>query len=246
MWKVSYDFLKPSDKFFLIFPNGWVPLYVVSEDIPFEYIYDPISDGGLQPLQPSSTTNAIIGLTFEGPNLFGSKYITGNPNDVFKVEYSNHMYQIFFGVAPSYVRVFRSLPQNVNQGNLDISSWNSNYFQFGFIDGYTSPFDNPSPITETAIPYGLDIGFTLVNPTPLTLYPLFKFIVNRVVVSPITNVDIVYDMFIKGAKKLVVGGMSPYPTNLATTYGVTPINPSDIINSSESDAKKVIQSSLKG
>ncbi len=240
--------LKPSDKFFLVFPQGYVPLQVVDTDIPFEFIYDPITDGALtSPLPASPQGNGITGLTIQSDVLFGSKYITGNPNNVLKVDKTDNMYQIFFGVAPSYTRVYLYEPANVAQGRLDVAAWNSTYNQFGFIDGYTSPFNSPSPYAQLAIPYGMEVAFGLVNPTTVPIAPLFKFIVNRMVVSKITNENIVYDMFISNnTKRLIVGGASSYTINDNNTYGVTPIPPQSILNASKDDALNIIKGDING
>jgi len=238
--------LKPSDKFFLVFPQGYVPLVVVDSDIPYSFIYDPVTEGALQsPLAASPQGNGITSLTIAADVLFGSRYITGNPNDVFKVDKANNLLQLFFGVAPSYTRVYIYQPANVAQGRLDVATWNSSYNQFGFIDGYQSPLNNPSPYTQIAVPYGLEVAFGLVNPTTVPISPLFRFVVNRMIVNKITNTEIVYDMFTReNTKKLIVGGASSYTINEYNTYGVTPINPSLVLNSTKDEALKVIKEGI--
>ncbi|MEM3290442.1 MAG: hypothetical protein QW046_02900 [Candidatus Micrarchaeaceae archaeon] len=239
--------LKPGDRFFLVYPNGFVPLAVTAVDRPFTFIYDPIVEGSLTPIPASSSAvlNGIRPLNNISDQQFGSTYITGNPNNVFTLSNKQRLYQVFFGVSPSYTRVFYYFPATTQQGAMDVGVWSSNYFQFGFIDGFQSPFDDPSPLSEFVVPYGAEPAFTLVNPVTVNIAPLFNFFVNRAVVTLIKDANVVYDMFTSNTKKLVVGGLSSFQTNQDMMYGLTtPINPAQVLGQSQSDAISYLQGVL--
>ncbi len=108
-----------------------------------------------------------------------------NITDVFKIEDTNQIYQVFMGIAPSYLKVgmrlnttsITSLSQSIapSQSFLDLFT----------IDGYASPYDEPSPESEFYVLKPLTIGLTLMNPVTVPINPRLQFFINRLMVEPI-------------------------------------------------------------
>lgn len=176
----------------LVFPDGYVPLRVVRRDPLFYYIYDPVKEGAYAgPVPAATTTDGITNLGWQSPQLFTSKNITGVPPNVLRVTIEDHIYQVFFGVAPSAARVYRNIPAQTSQAQLDIYSWSQSYNMFGWIDGFDSPFYNPSPLSEMILTPELDVAFGIANPLPIPISPLFNFVINRIQVDVVRDADLV-------------------------------------------------------
>jgi len=224
--RIEGHILKPNYLLMLGFPTGWVPLRVIAADPLQYYIYDPIKEGAIPgPIPAASSTDGITGLGFQTPVLFGSKNITGSPPNVFRVTASDELYQLFFGVKPTYTRVYREIPKGVAQSNIDIQTWSSAYNQYGWIDGRESPFRSPSPRSELIIPPEFDVGWGFVNPTPEAISPLFNFVLNRIKVAVILDPELVVKILERKVyvEFNYVGGLSNYSYSFKKYYSITPI-----------------------
>lgn len=89
----------------------------------------------------------------------------------------NVVFQIFYGVAPSYAQIFQRFPSNVDRLNLigarEIGG------KVGAISGFDSPFRNPSALTEFFTLRGTFPAFFGFNPNvdvPGTLIHLNFFV----------------------------------------------------------------------
>jgi hypothetical protein len=156
----------------------------------FSIIYNFYTEQNLAPLSAVNTN--MMGyspyftqvITFPIP----SSYINTNIQDMFKITNNNEIWQIFVGLSPSYLRVVPIQPasgapiyhldQNINPLKT--------FMEIGY-DGFMSPFDNPSNISEAYILSGLNIGFVLQNPVSIPISPVFNFLINRMIVEPITD-----------------------------------------------------------
>jgi hypothetical protein len=130
-------------------------------------------------------------------------------SDVFKIEDANQIYQVFMGIAPSYLRIglrlnttsTTSIEQNIalSQSFLDLFN----------IDGYTSPFNEPSPESEFFVLKPLTVGLTLVNPVSVPINPRLQFFINRLMVEPIPqNIQAAILSNSIPAKKVSIGGVT--------------------------------------
>ena len=224
--RIEDHILKPNYLLMLGFPKGWVPLRITTADPLQYYIYDPVREGAIPgPIPAANSTDGITGLGFLTPVLFGSKNITGNPPNVFRVKEPDELYQLFFGVKPTYTRVYREMPKGVAQANIDIQTWSSSYNQFGWIDGRESPFRSPSPRSEMILPPGFDVGWGFANPTPEPISPLFNFVLNRVRVAVILDPDLVVKILERKVyvEFYYVGGLTGYQYDLKKYYSIEPI-----------------------
>jgi len=111
--------------------------------------------------------------------------------NIFKVDEKDHVYQLFFGVSPSVCRVFPAYPRETEINHLDVGLHTSTYTIFGFIDGFESPVNKPSPRSQIFVPYGPLIGFAFYNYAPYAIKPMMRFIVNRLKVEVIKDPDLI-------------------------------------------------------
>jgi hypothetical protein len=108
-----------------------------------------------------------------------------NIADVFKIEDINQIYQVFMGISPSYLRVgLRLNTTSITTLNQSIAPSQS-FVDLFDIDGFTSPYDEPSPESEFYVLKPLTIGFTLMNPVTIPINPRLQFFINRLMVEPI-------------------------------------------------------------
>lgn len=66
---------------------------------------------------------------------------------ILEPEYSGIVYQIFYGITPSYARLYRQYPSGVDRGSL-VGTRNPGVDPIGYVSGDMSPLLSPSPITE--------------------------------------------------------------------------------------------------
>ncbi len=207
------------------FPDGYIPLRVVQRDMVF-YMYDPLVEGQInEPVPPGNGVNGIDDLGFVPPQRISSQYESGKPFDMFANTKKDMLYQIFWGIAPSAVRVFRNQPATTGQNNLIEYRWSNNYMAFGYVDGFESPIDNPSPNTEIILPPEMDFALGYANPLPYPVNPLLRFVINILKVEVIYDVDLISKM-LDGkvpASFKTVGGLSNVEYQADRIYGIKPI-----------------------
>jgi len=203
--------------------RGYVPLRIAARDKLFYYLYDPIQEGAFSgPVPPSTSINGVTDLGWQSPVLFGSKNISGQPPNVLRVTEYSHLYQVFFGIAPSHARVFINAPSQTGQGELDIYGWGESYNAFGWIDGFDSPLYSPSPASELIIPPEFDVAFGIANPLPVPISPLFNFVINRVQVEVVTDADLVTLMLNRKVyvKYYTLGGLGGFSYDITKYYNI--------------------------
>lgn len=210
--------------------RGYVPLRVTGREF-FEFMYDPIQEGQISANIPADTgigtaaNNGISDLGFQVPLRPGSSFLTGKPYNVLLVNDATHLYQAFYGISPSHLRVFLEAPASTGQRNLDIDRWGSNKAEFGYIDGLMSPLLKPSPDAELIIPPQFDVAFGYGNPGAQTINPLLQFYMNRCQVQVVTDAGLI-DRMLKGQVPVAIktiGGLSTFTYSVPQYYGIEPI-----------------------
>ena len=73
------------------------------------------------------------------------------------------LHQVYYGITPSYARVYRQYPSGVDRGSL-VGTRNPGVDAVGYIDGVLSPYRYPSAITETHIVRGQRPAFYGYHP----------------------------------------------------------------------------------
>jgi len=119
--------------------------------------------------------------------------------------------QIFWGVTPPQARVFIQYPSRVNRGSL-IEIERTITGDVGYIDGYTSPYDNPSPVTEMWTWYNLYPVFNIYNPLSDTMYNVrFNFQVMTYTYEIIKDRNVIKECLTaeRRCRKHTIGGIDP-------------------------------------
>jgi hypothetical protein len=205
------------------FKDGWI-FFRVERRETFPYLYDLFAEipdfagAGRVAMDPGQYVTAKE-----------LKCDTLAATNIFLVKEKHHAYQIFYGVSPSETRVFPAYPVTTEINTLDVGAHLPSYPHFGFIDGFESPLDKPSPRSMLIIPYGPKIGFAFHNPSPNPIKPMMRFIINRLEVSVVKDVDLIMKILDRKIKVTLatIGGIdNPWgtaPSNYLDWWGVLPV-----------------------
>lgn len=198
--------------------EGYVFFRVMAREV-VPLVYDPTQE---------STSSNLVGIaakTFINVQKFGSSNLSST--NIFQVDDAFHVYQAFFGISPSMTRVFINTDAT-NQKQLDEGDWSTNNdFRFGFIDGFMSPLNAPTPESEQFIPKNTQYQFGVYNPYKVPVSPLFNFIINRLQVAVIRDQALI-GRILSGsvtapARLTNVGGLNPPKYSLKGDWAVSPI-----------------------
>jgi len=221
--------LRPNDLAFLNFVGKLIPIRVLGTEF-FNYLYDPVAEGQIAgEVDPSSSVDSAKNVGFVPPQLLKSSIIAAQPVNVLRVNQPSMLYQVFVGVAPSYVRVFLALPSASAQKNLDVVAWSQAYAAAGWFDGFVSPLLNPDPSTEFIVPYGLDPALGYANVLFERVRPLLMFYVNKVQFGVVADIDLVMEMLDRrgrGVRTFMknVGGFTAFTYPFKEVFKITPIS----------------------
>ena len=223
--RLEGSILKPNYLVLLGFSTGYVPLRVMKRQLVF-YMYDPLVEGQISaPVPAGGGATGVSDLGYVAPTRLPSQYISGKPFNVFINTKSDHLYQLYYGISPSGIRVFMNQPAQTGVRNLFEFTWLQSYLAFGYVDGFESPIDQPSPNTEIIVPPNSDFALGYANPLPYPVRPLLQFVVNELQVKTITDVDLIMKM-IEGkvpASIKIVGGLEGMEYDVPAVYGINPI-----------------------
>lgn len=192
-------------------PDFIVRQVVKKEIIPFTY--DILNENNINPAIMNPVGNPT-------GSSFSSFYIDlnqlqlssiANIQDMFNIPNDTDVYQVFTGIAPSYVRFVYKQPSTERLGVMSQKTIydSPNFYNIGF-DGFHSPLDNPSPDTEIfAIP-GISFSMILINTVSVPVSPTVKFIINRASTAPVSDPNIINGIKMGKipAKVVTIGGLS--------------------------------------
>ena len=233
--------LKENYIFALGFPThqgaNYVPLRVVGRERLMWWEYDPIQEGMFSndgttiiggKVQPSTSTDGITNHTIVTPQRPSSQYASGKPYFIFPNTSSGKkgtLYQLFFGISPSFLQVTVEQPQGTRQMILPIQTPNSAYNQFGYIPGSQTPIERPDPISELFVPPALEFALGLQNPVNETAQPLFLWIVNLLKYEVIQDANLAWELMntTKYKSLKLVGGSAAFSYDVKSNFGVNPI-----------------------
>ena len=198
----------------LAFPDlGLVHLRVLNvEQVP--YVYDEI--GTIQPDGTSSSTPQRLGI---------SAY---NVDNALEVREDLHLYQLFFGVTPGIIRARVGYPTETMMGAIETRG-NQINGDFGYIDGFRSPLEEPQPISEIMIPPDFDVGFVFHNPDTVPIKPLMYWHIITMNVNVIRDAELVYNIMADKLPagrvvKKSMGGVTPFKFHPNEMWAVKFIN----------------------
>jgi len=127
----------------------------------FSYLYDRILD------EASVSTAGQISAD-EFLNAFVFENASGD--DILEVREVDHIYHLFYGISTSALRTYLYMPSQTARRAPDVETIVARA-KWGYIDGFESGFNEPSPRTEVFIPEGENlIAFAIWNPltVPIT------------------------------------------------------------------------------
>jgi hypothetical protein len=206
------------------FKDGYIFFRVANREL-FPLLYDPFAE--ITNFAGAGNV-ALPTLTYLTAQEFKSDTLAST--NIFRIDKTDHMYQLFYGFSPGLCKVFPAYPRETEINQMDEGLHTQAYTIFGFIDGFESPINKPSPRSQLFVPYGPLIGFGFYNPAPYSIKPMFRFIVNRLRVETITDVELIMKILQhkEECTLATVGGIdNPWGTgtqNYVKWYGVSPIS----------------------
>lgn len=136
-----------------------VALRMREADVTKDYYFKMWSKEGPNNLMEFSVGAAAAqdaaGTAWSGIQDSASRYLLEPENE-------NEMYLIYYGISPSYARIYRRYPANVDLGSLRGTRTVGG--TTGYIDGVMSPAHAPSPLTEFITLSGLQPSFLGYHP----------------------------------------------------------------------------------
>ncbi len=130
-------------------------------------------------------------------------------DNLLRVEYCDHLYQVFMGWQPGGIRRYLAYPYESLRGSIDVKRVYTKS-PFGYIEGFESPSNQPSPKTELWIPKDVDVGFAWWNPLAVSETVQTDILIRRLKVDVVFDADLV-ERILKGTqpcKLKSIGGIS--------------------------------------
>ncbi len=185
--------LRESDYLLLnIGVDQYVP-FVVRRQSLNSLVYDPVRQGTLAgPQVPpggtpsgSESANYVSNLQF---GLSNTETSIAGVVDIFGMLDPLEIDQVFFGIAPRPHRMWVQQPfgafvQGLEQNIVPAAS----YIDVLDVDGYESPYGDPSERSEFFSLSSLSVSFALANPQPWNVAPTIEFLINRLYVQPVND-----------------------------------------------------------
>ena len=201
-------------------------------------LYDFVKDGGDLPLAPVTTTGtAGVTQSFLSPhNIVAINELSITDGMAIPKPRIDNLMQIFYGISPSYLFVSPEQPGGTLVSQLPESA-EAVQINFPYIfdhSGFDSPLYAPSKYTELFSIANVNLQFTLVNSVPITINPKLMFVMNNLLVEPITSVDLFRKMLEGTVPRRVVtlGQIYSGITWSPSVYsGIKPVAASSILGS---------------
>lgn len=195
----------------LNFPGRGVVFFKVSAKEVIPYVYNEVDELGAD--------------EFRNYDRFGIE--ANNITNALEIKHEQVLYQVFYGITPSAVRLYPAYPNEVPRGNLEVKNVSARGL-FAFKDGFMSPYSKPNPITEWFIPYNTQVGWALHNPLNDNVKPVVNFLIGKY------NIDLICDSVLierilsgkKEARIATIGGVSvgeSYKYDVRSVWGINPI-----------------------
>lgn len=204
----------------LVWPGKGYVFFHIERLEDYEYVYDRILDVA------SLTTTGQISAD---EHLSSVRLLDEDGNDIIEVTEKDHVYQIFYGITPSPLKTFWHFTKTQARGAPDVTSM-TDKAKWGFIDGFKSPFDEPSVKSEKFIPHGENLtGFAFHNPLTAPIRrrdnPLLHFQGKMYGVKVIKDVTLIEGILARKvpARLATLGGLESFTYDIPDVYGVKPV-----------------------
>ncbi len=203
--RIEPHFLRVNDKLVLSLGMGagnppqvqYVALRVVRRTL-FTFLYDFLTQQtSFLPLGPQGSTPTSTYQSYFVDNVQLTLQSVAQVTNIFQTLNQGELLQVFVGMYPRYLRTYLRQPINsavpVMDQNINASQ---SFTDPGFIDGFESPLDNPSPRTEVVVPQSATPAWALANPVSVPIVPQFRLYINRLVVEGITDQALLREVFL--------------------------------------------------
>jgi len=171
------------DVIFMGFKEGFVPIRVSTVNM-VTYYYDFTQERanykGIGPLQFSSL-GTLSSLSL-------------NTQDILKSSKNTELMVIRVGVSPTNLRIYYEYPKGVNVNTFGNFTWSSTLTQFGFINGFESPFLEPTDKLEFLLLPQTDVAFDAYNNTNSTVFPVFNLTISIFTYAYLKDPQYIVDM----------------------------------------------------
>ena len=111
-------------------------------------------------------------------------------DNLLRVEKCNHLYQVFMGWQPGAVRQYAYYPYETARRNLDVKTVYTKA-PFGYLTGFDSTYDTPSPTTELFIPIDVEVGFGWWNPLSEAVTVELQILIRKLEVDVIRDPELI-------------------------------------------------------
>ncbi len=143
---------------------------------------------------------------------------------------TNTLMQIFMGIAPSPLRIFRYYPSQdplgeYLDGNQVIWGGRQQEYNLGYVDGFMSPVKEPTYSGEFFMLPVFSQLFALENPSSVPIYPFIKFYINQMVVEPVYDTTLAGKILdrIVPSRKVSVGEFNKGFKPNIKLFGINPV-----------------------
>ena len=193
---IASDFIKPRHYFLLqLAKDSFVALQAVRTHTNFlQYNFSAEKSGWL-PLDAvgGTGTSGVSQSSYLSSQNITIKDLSISDNALSISSMQSNVLQVFYGLKPSYLLVNRRYPSTTPVDQLPEGSLHpsSTYIWVYGVSGFRSPYYRPSPETEFISFANTDVFFDLVNTAPFTIQPELFFVINNIIVQPITDKAII-------------------------------------------------------
>tara|TARA_Y100000034_G_scaffold73039_1_gene87990 strand:- start:3854 stop:4612 length:759 start_codon:yes stop_codon:yes gene_type:complete len=151
-------------------------------------------------------------------------YNTASVTNILEVDKVDELIHLFYGIGPSELRSYLNYPVDTARRRLPEVA-RTDKMNMGFVDGFESPLDNPSPLSEVFIPKDIDVGFAWWNPCDYDIKAILQLIANRYRFEVITDVDLIMSILAnrKECRIATMGGLQPVQYDYNNVFGMEPI-----------------------
>lgn len=201
----------------LVFPAKGYVFFHIERIEDYEYLYDRILD---------VATLTTAGQISADEHLAAVRLLDEDANDIIEVEEKDHIYHIFYSINPSPLKTYWYFTKTIGRGAPDVTSMVPKA-KWGYIDGFMSPFLEPSVRTEKFIPYGENMtGFAFHNPLTIPIRrrdnPMLQFEGKMYGVKVIKDVNLIEGILARKvqARLATLGGLEAFTYDIRDVYGV--------------------------
>src|SRR5438552_1462247 len=159
---MSYQdlFLQENHRVALGFPGKGFVFFRIDARDSFSYLYDRI-------LNASAPTTA--GQISANEFLTVFQLLNANGDSILEVKREEHIYHLFYGIAPSALRTYLYVPTQTARRSPDVETIVTRA-KWGYIDGFESDFSCPGVRTELFLPFGKNLmGLAVWNPLTINI-----------------------------------------------------------------------------